>query len=119
VPFKARTKSSGSERNPVELIEIYELVISRFWTTIKEFHIGSCSALRCASERIETFLESTRVAAVTEYERQVDWMESAAFELLYYSTWTGYVNASAFRAHMLKAYGQLAERLGFACYFRR
>lgn len=107
--------SVGDDVLPVEDLAV--MMGNRFAGRI--LHFGTCSTLRCAPERIQTFLEETGVAAVTGYERTVDWTESAAFELLYYHTWNEYVNPAAFKARMLKDYGELGNLLGFACHFRQ
>jgi len=44
--------------------------------------IGSCSTLDIDKRYIKTFLQETGAIAVCGYKNDVDWMRSAAFELL-------------------------------------
>lgn len=100
----------------ITLEDLAEMMGGRFEGRV--IHFGSCSTLNCSPERIQTFMQRTQVTAITGYDRNVDWIESAAFELLYFSAWNHYINASAFRTRMFKDYEELALRLGFVCYCR-
>ena len=62
-------------------------------------HFGSCSTLDLHGARINTFLRTTGAAAVCGYRQEVDWLQSAAFEILL----LGLMQEFSFRKQGLKA----------------
>lgn len=50
-------------------------------------HLGSCSVLRQNEEAAARFLRLTGARMVTGYEREIDWLDSAALD----TAWLGYV----------------------------
>ena len=66
-------------RDKVSLTELAEMMNCRFENWI--IHFGTCSTFRKPRE-VAYFAEQTRVALVTGFTRDVDWIESCAFELL-------------------------------------
>jgi hypothetical protein len=48
----------------------------------KVIHFGSCSTLSVHGKRLNTFMERTKALAVCGYQIDVDWMHSAAFEIM-------------------------------------
>jgi hypothetical protein len=79
-------------------------------------HFSSCSTLKCHPDRINAFLSATGVAMISGYTKDVDWIESAAFELLYFDLWQQYKDIGAFTRRITGDYSQLIERLGFVFY---
>jgi len=51
-------------------------------------HFGSCGTLAVDRRRIQRFLRETGLLAVTGYKSEVDWMYSAAFEVLLFDAIT-------------------------------
>ena len=45
-------------------------------------HFGSCSTLNLNKTRVQNFMDQTGVLGVMGYKRDVDWLPSAAFEML-------------------------------------
>lgn len=45
-------------------------------------HFGSCSTLNLNKTRVQNFMSNTEILAVMGYKRDVDWLPSAAFEIL-------------------------------------
>ncbi len=45
-------------------------------------HFGSCSTLNLNKTRVQHFMDQTGVLGVMGYKRDVDWLPSAAFEIL-------------------------------------
>ncbi|MEO8853200.1 MAG: DUF6642 family protein [Ginsengibacter sp.] len=45
-------------------------------------HFGSCSTLNLNKTRLQKFMNKTEVLAVMGYTREVDWLPTAAFEIL-------------------------------------
>ena len=46
-------------------------------------YFGSCSTMNTDGRRLKTFLQTTRANAVCGYKEEIDWIESAAFDLLF------------------------------------
>ena len=76
-------------------------------------HFGSCSTLDIAPRHIRGFLTETRVKAVCGYREDVDWLESAAFEVLLVEALTYYRRVDAAYNHLRKNYLNLCRRLQF------
>lgn len=53
-------------------------------------HFGSCGTLAVERRRIQKFLRDTGALAVTGYKDSIEWMYSAAFEVLLFDTFTRY-----------------------------
>ena len=49
-------------------------------------HFGSCSTMNLSSTAAKAFLERTQAVAVCGYKGEVDWLQSAAFEVLILGT---------------------------------
>lgn len=96
---------------PVSLESLAEMLGQHFIGRV--VHLSSCSTLNCAPDRINAFLHATGVAMISGYTKDVDWIESAAFELLYFDLWQQYRDIGAFVRRLTSAYNQLIERLGF------
>ncbi len=80
-------------------------------------HLGACLALGVSARRIKRILEITGALAVSGYSKEVNWMESAAFELLVLTEmqyWTLTIHGvNAMRLRIREAAPGLARRLGF------
>ncbi|MFD6752503.1 MULTISPECIES: DUF6642 family protein [Micromonospora] len=48
----------------------------------KRIYIGACSVLRGSDRQLSDFLKRTGASMVCGFTRQVDWIESAAFEMI-------------------------------------
>jgi hypothetical protein len=79
----------------------------------KLMYFGSCSVLNVQNERIEDFLRTSRLRAVCGYRNEVDWFESAAFDLLLFER---LINAGSFPValrQMVEWHQDFVHRLGF------
>lgn len=88
-------------------------------------HFGSCGTMGIHGNRINRFLEQTGALAVSGYTTDVDWLVSAAFELLFFAEMQGNVffvsGAKAIRKRIMSMRGetgQLAKRLNFRMVIR-
>ena len=80
-------------------------------------HFGACGVMKAGSDRLQLFLDNSGAAAVCGYKKDVDWLESAAFDVLL----MGYLRCAAFRKNSLQKTFRdlrecalvLSERLGF------
>jgi len=50
-------------------------------------HLGSCSTLLGSENAARAFLKTTGASMITGYQRDVDWLDSAAID----TVWLGYV----------------------------
>lgn len=76
-------------------------------------HFGACQTLRCGEPRIREFLDRTGVAMVTGYTRKVGWVESTAFEFLYFALWQDKKSPAAFDKALRERYGDFVRALGY------
>lgn len=97
-------------RDKVTLTELAAMMNHRFANWV--IHFGTCSTLRKPRE-VEYFVEKTNVALVTGFTRDVDWIESSAFELLLFKALQTYQSPKVICRHLLTKYPDLAESTGF------
>ena len=72
----------------------------------------SCSTIDISDKKIQTFLDSTKARAVVGFTKEVDWLESAAFELLVLDALAYFNSPKDAEAHLKKKYGNFVEDLG-------
>jgi len=80
-------------------------------------HFGSCSIMDAHRKRLKRFVRNTGALAVLGYREDVDWLESAAFEMLL----IGCLQEAAFRKDSIARFDRelretapgLYDRLGF------
>jgi hypothetical protein len=94
----------------VTLTELAEMMNHRFARWI--IHFGTCSTLRKPRE-VEYFVERTGIALATGFTRDVDWIESSAFELLLFKALLTLQSPRVVCRHLLNKYPYLAELTGF------
>lgn len=94
----------------ISLTQLSEMMNCRFANWI--IHFGTCSTLRKPRE-VEYFVEHTKVSLVTGFTRDVDWIESASFELLLFKALHTYKSPKIVCRHLLNKYPELAEMTGF------
>ena len=77
-------------------------------------HFSSCSTLDIDQEgEIKQFLKRTKVKAVCGYRNDVDWLESAAFEVLLIEALAYYRRVDAVSNYLWREYPNLCDRLQF------
>lgn len=74
----------AGRRDPIELGWLGERLEGRCKGRI--IHFGSCGTLAIHGNQLNRFLEQTGALAVSGYRTDVDWIQSAAFELILLST---------------------------------
>jgi hypothetical protein len=80
-------------------------------------HFGSCGTIGADDEELEGFVRKAGVAAVMGYTKDVDWVESAAMDLILLSVMQKYVDMNALVRRIKRDYPGLVGRLGFTAYF--
>ncbi len=76
-------------------------------------YFGSCATLDVPRKDIQQFVKSTRLRGVCGFLEDVDWIESAAFEILLIEALSRYKRIDAVDAWMRKNYAGLCRRLRF------
>ena len=97
-------------RDKVSLSELAKMMNHRFANWV--IHFGTCSTLRKPRE-VAYFVEETKVALVTGFTKDVDWIESSAFELLLFKALHTYKSPKVVCRHLLTRYPELAHHTGF------
>lgn len=103
----------GQEEYSIE--QLAELLDGRLEGRILYF--GSCSTLQVDDDRIENLRARTGARAVCGYTRDVDWIESAAFELNLIDAVAWYSRIDAVFNHLRRNHGGACERLGFRAFW--
>jgi hypothetical protein len=79
-------------------------------------HFGTCATLNVRESRIADFLERTGVAMVVGYGRDIDWIESASADLLFFRWLQQYVSLRRLWTGFERRYAGLVELTGMAAY---
>lgn len=98
-------------QDKVSLVELGKLLEDK--CADKTIYFGSCSVLDSNPDDLASFVRQTGVKAIAGYTKDVDWFESAAFDLLLFSTLTGYQRLPYAEDYLRKEYPDLTDRLGF------
>jgi hypothetical protein len=97
----------------VSLTDLAAMMNCRFANWI--IHFGTCSTMRKPRE-VAYFAQSTNVALVTGFTKDVDWIESCAFELLLFKDFQMFKSPKIIVRHILTKYPDLVESTGFRYY---
>lgn len=105
-----------ADETAITLEELAELMGTRFkdWVV----HFGSCSTVRVPEERLKAFLAATDVAMVLGYTQDVDWLESAAMDLLVFQALQQYVDMAACWRSLAETYTDMIARTGLTVALR-
>lgn len=76
-------------------------------------HIGSCNTLNAKESEIREFIKQTGIKVVTGYVKTVDWVDSAALDLIIFRWWQDYQNPRSFLKFIESTYSNLVEINGF------
>ena len=96
----------------VPLAEVAELMAGR--CDGRRLYFGSCSVLRASDAVLRDFLAATGAALICGYTREVDWVESAAFETVLLDVLANGQRHNAAELRMGSAHwAPLASYLGF------
>ncbi|NJK81075.1 MAG: hypothetical protein HC914_14740 [Chloroflexaceae bacterium] len=79
-------------------------------------HFGSCGTMDIEEEALATFAERTGVAMLVGYTEAVDWGESAALDLLFFTAIQSYVDLNAFWNYFSARYSDIIDATGFCIY---
>jgi len=76
-------------------------------------HFGSCSTLKGDEALIRKFMRETDIKLVTGYCKDVDWVESAALDLIIFRRIQEYKKLKSFLNFINSTYQDLVEINGF------
>lgn len=99
------------DETSLSLVDLAGLMKKRFKDWIVYF--GSCGTCDVESEHLEWFRQETGVVAVMGYVETVDWIESAALDMIVLAWLQEYKDLSALMRRINNDYPDLVERLGF------
>lgn len=97
-------------RTPVTLDALGEVLQGRCGNRVVYF--GSCAVLDGPADVAERFLRVTGARAVIGYTKDVDWMESSAFDLLLLDALSRYEQLRPAENWLRRTYPDLVNRLG-------
>lgn len=83
----------------------------------KIVHFGSCKTLFIEEKKAMQFLERTGALAISGYAKNIDFISSTVFDVLYFEMCQNYVEIEAIKRNMLKNYKELCEALDFKIYY--
>ncbi len=79
----------------------------------KMLYFGACETIDIGRREVDAFRQVTGARAVMGFTHSVDWLESAAFDLLLLDALTYYRRSDKIEGWMRGEHGQLCRRLGF------
>mgnify|MGYP003606422689 CR=1 FL=1 len=82
----------------------------------KIIHFGSCSTLKTHENSIYNFLEKTNAIAISGYQKDIEFISSTVFDVLYFEICQQYLSINALNEKMFNLYGELCEQLKFKIY---
>ena len=105
------------DKSRVSLEQLAEMMNHRFhdWAV----HFGSCSVLKARDEALQNFVEQTGVGLLTGYGKIMDWGESTALDILYFSLLQRYKNTRHFWNFFQKTYPDLIRSTDFRAFIKK
>ena len=99
------------DENVFSLDELAGIMKNRFdgWV----LHFGSCSTLRVSESEIKRFMDSTGVSLVCGYTKVINWIDSAALDLLLFRGLQNYKYPKSFVNYVERTYPDLVKLNGF------
>lgn len=79
----------------------------------KIVHFGSCSTLNTSEKNITDFIHRTGCSFISGYQKDVDCIDSTAFELSYFETLQWYNSLNKIKSTIIKKYSTLIDNLCF------
>lgn len=105
----AQTLHLGAE--DVTLDDIADILENRCQN--RTVYLSSCSTLAASDDVLRDFCRRTKARAIVGYTRNVDWVESVAFELILISELAHRTNMKPAYDAIVKNHRGMASRLGF------
>lgn len=113
--FHGRTNRILVENQLITLKEIATALAGKLADKI--VHFGSCSTLRTSEKNIQDFINTTKCQFISGYRKDVDFIASTAFELLYFDLLQKYKSVRRIDSEIFNLSPQLADnKLKFVMY---
>lgn len=110
--FHGRTNRIEIENQYITLKEIANALEGKLADKI--VHFGSCSTLRTSDKNIQDFISTTNCKFISGYRKDVDFIASTAFELLYFDLLQKYKPVKRINSKLSKLHSHLLDsRLEF------
>jgi hypothetical protein len=103
-----------ADGTPIALPYLAHLMGGRFRDWI--VHFGSCGTIGADDEELGWFVRETGISLVTGYTKNVDWVDSAALDMVLLSSLQRYKDLRAMTKKITRDYASLVDHLGFASY---
>jgi hypothetical protein len=104
------------DESSVDLEELAALMGDGFTNWV--MHFGSCATINVEPARISKFIGDTQVSMVLGYRIDVDWIDSAAVDLLLFDWLQEYRDMHRFWAHFKQRYRGLVSASGLRAFLR-
>ena len=98
----------------ISLKELEGMLAGRFKDLV--VHFGSCGTMNVDLGKLNEFTKNAGVRMVSGYTKEVDWIESSAMDMLYFSKLQDYRSISHLDAFLRKTYPDLVEHTGFTTF---
>ena len=95
----------------ITLKEIANVLEGKLYSKI--VHFGSCSTLRTAEANILNFINRTDCSLISGYKKDVGYIDSSAFELLYFEALQKYRSLGKMKVAVEEKYSKLISALRF------
>ena len=95
----------------ITLKEIADLLEGKLYGKI--VHFGSCSTLRTSENNIYDFINRTKCFFISGYKKDVGYINSAAFEMLYFEALQKYRSLGKMKVTVEEKYSKLISALRF------
>ena len=79
----------------------------------KIIHFGSCSTLKMKEEELDELKKYTGAKIISGFNKNINFLESTLFEVLYFNLCNEYERAGNLRNHLFKKYSGFCDDLGF------
>lgn len=113
--FHGRTNRIEVENRCITLKEIATALEGKLADKI--VHFGSCSTLRTSEKNIQDFISTTNCQFISGYRKDVEFITSTAFELLYFDLLQKYKSVKKIDSEIFNVFPQLADnKLRFVMY---
>lgn len=100
-----------SEKNILSLDELAEMAEGKLHDKI--LHLGSCETLNISKARIRQFMNRTGALCVSGFRKEVPFVSSTIFDVLYFEMCQYYKQMHVIEKHMKNYYGKLMKELQF------
>lgn len=98
-------------REYITLKEIAKILEGKLKNKI--VHFGSCSTLNTTGKNISDFIKCTKCDFISGYKKDVEYIDSTAFELIYFEALQYYYSLNKVKKIITKKYSTLVENLRF------